>query len=313
MRLGFLTHVAGAGDDARAVYRETIELAVAAEEFGYDSFWVAQHHLGAQGASAPSPFVLLAAIAERTTRIRLGTAVVVAPTEHPIRLAEDAAALDTLSAGRLELGLGAGSDPATFEAFGVPYQVRHARLRETVDTVLDLLTGADLVPSAPTLRDRIWLGTGSPEGIAWAVERGLGILSGRRSSGPAGPLPGDREAAEHLARYTPTRVALSRPVHPGASTVLTERLIPWITRGRAAGRFPVDFTPTDYLAIGNMYTGTPQTVARSLRADPGYPHATELLCHTQPARLPPAALLPVMRRTAHEVRPLLRAAAAEVT
>ncbi|MGW1994156.1 LLM class flavin-dependent oxidoreductase [Embleya sp. NPDC001921] len=98
--------------------------------------------------------------------------------------------------------LGAGSDPATLEAFGVPYPARHARLREFVDTVLDLSTGADPVSSVPTPRDRIWLGTGSPEGIAWAVERGLGILSGRRPSGPAGPLPGDREAAEHLARCT---------------------------------------------------------------------------------------------------------------
>ncbi|MFI6580303.1 LLM class flavin-dependent oxidoreductase [Embleya sp. NPDC050493] len=306
MRLGFLTHVAGAGD-ARTVYRETIELAVAAEEFGYDSFWVAQHHLGAQGALSPSPFVLLAAIAERTTRIRLGTAVVVGPTEHPIRLAEDAAVLDTLSGGRLELGLGAGSDPATSERFGIAHENRHARLRETVDSVLDLLTGADLVPPAPTLRDRIWLGTGSPDGIAWAVDRRLGILSGRRSSGPAGPLPGDREAAEHLARHTPGRVALSRPVHPGPPDALAEHLLPWITRAHAAGRFPVDFTPTDYLAIGNMYTGTPESVARSLMADPGYPHATDLLCHTQPARLPPAALLPAMRRTAREVRPLLAA------
>ncbi|MYV99816.1 LLM class flavin-dependent oxidoreductase, partial [Streptomyces sp. SID3343] len=180
MRLGFLTHVTGAGD-ARATYRETIELAVAAEEFGYDSFWLAQHHLGAQGALLPSPFVLLAAIAERTTRIRLGTAVIVGSVEHPIRLAEDAAVLDALSGGRLELGLGAGADPSTFAAFGVAHSERHARLHDTVDAVLDLLAGSDLVPAAPTLRERVWLGTGSAEGVAWAVERGLGVLSGRRS------------------------------------------------------------------------------------------------------------------------------------
>jgi alkanesulfonate monooxygenase SsuD/methylene tetrahydromethanopterin reductase-like flavin-dependent oxidoreductase (luciferase family) len=309
MRLGFLSHVSGAGS-APATYRETIELAVAAEEFGYDSFWVAQHHLGAQGALLPSPFVLLAAIAERTTRIRLGTAVIVGSVEHPIRLAEDAAVLDALSGGRLELGLGAGVDASTFAAFGVARGERHARLRDTVDAVLDLLTGPDLVPAAPTLRERVWLGTGSAEGVAWAVERGLGVLSGRRSSGPAGPAAGDREAADRLAEYAPARVGLSRPIHPGADPLeglLGPRLVPWIERGQADGRFAPDFTPADWLAAGNMYTGSPADVARALRADPGLAYATDLLCHSQPARLRPHELLPAMELTARRVRPLLSA------
>ncbi len=101
--VGYFTHVAGRGGPAQ-VYRETVELAVAAEEQGFASFWVAQHHAGALEGLLPSPLVLLAAVAERTATIRLGTAVVAASLEDPRRLAEDAAVLDQLSGGRLELG-----------------------------------------------------------------------------------------------------------------------------------------------------------------------------------------------------------------
>ena len=79
MQLGYLTHVAGT--DARRAYRQAIELAVAAEDLGYDTFWLAQHHGGIFGGQLPSPLVLLAAIAERTSTIRLGTAVVAASLE----------------------------------------------------------------------------------------------------------------------------------------------------------------------------------------------------------------------------------------
>ncbi|MYW05810.1 hypothetical protein, partial [Streptomyces sp. SID3343] len=108
----------------------------------------------------------------------------------------------------------------------------------------------------------------------------------------------------------PARVGLSRPIHPGSDArdgLLGARLVPWIERGRADGRFPPDFTPADYLAVGNMYTGSPEDVARALRADPGLAYATDLLCHSQPARLSPSELLPAMELTAKKVRPLLLA------
>ena len=93
MRFGFITHVGG--DPARGesitdaaasarLLQDAIELAVLAEERGFDSFWVAEHHFGAQNGHCPSPLVLLAAIAQRTSRIRLGTAVLIGSIEDPI-------------------------------------------------------------------------------------------------------------------------------------------------------------------------------------------------------------------------------------
>jgi alkanesulfonate monooxygenase SsuD/methylene tetrahydromethanopterin reductase-like flavin-dependent oxidoreductase (luciferase family) len=97
--LGFLTHVHGEGD-AGELLNGVVDLFVAAEELGYDSGWVAQHHLQPRYGRLPAPLVLLAGVAARTERIQLGTAVSVLPLEDPLRLAEDAAVLDELSGGR---------------------------------------------------------------------------------------------------------------------------------------------------------------------------------------------------------------------
>jgi len=115
--LGFLSHLHGTSPPHQ-LYRDYLELFVAAEELGFDSAWVAQHHFDAASGRLPSPFTFLAAVAERTRRIHLGTAVLTLPLEDPVRVAEDAAVLDALSGGRVELGVGSGADPAVFAAFG---------------------------------------------------------------------------------------------------------------------------------------------------------------------------------------------------
>jgi alkanesulfonate monooxygenase SsuD/methylene tetrahydromethanopterin reductase-like flavin-dependent oxidoreductase (luciferase family) len=155
----------------------------------------------------PAPLVMLAAIAERTSTIRLGTAVIAAALEDPRRLAEDAAVVDTLSGGRLELGFGAGNDAAASAAFGRDHERRHLDCTDVVDGVCRALEGTALVPAAPGLRQRLWWATGSNEGIDAAAARGIGILTGR----PDG-------AADGLARYW-TRAA-------GAPRVTACRLLP---------------------------------------------------------------------------------------
>src|SRR5258705_7384872 len=110
LRLGFLTHL-HIGDDAAHSYRLPLELFEIAEELGFDSGWVAQHHFLNGSGRLPSTLAFLAAAAERTSRIQLGTAIVILPLEDPLRVAEDAAVVDTISACRLQLGLGTGADP----------------------------------------------------------------------------------------------------------------------------------------------------------------------------------------------------------
>ncbi|HEY2203697.1 MAG TPA: LLM class flavin-dependent oxidoreductase, partial [Pseudonocardia sp.] len=207
MRLGYFTHVVGGSRPAEA-YRETVRLAVAAERLGYDSFWVAQHHGRPSAGWLPSPLLLLAAVAEHTSTIALGTAVVAAPLEHPHRLAEDAAVLDALSGGRLRLGLGAGSDPRASAEFGTDHSARHGDALAVLDRLCALLDGPTLVPPAPGLRGRLWWATGSPAGADAAAERGLGLLCAR----PPGPavladLARYRARATGRARVTVSRVA----------------------------------------------------------------------------------------------------------
>lgn len=114
------------------VYRDVVELAVVAEQAGFDTAWVSEHHFTDDGYLS-ALFPMLGALAARTERIRLGTNVALAPLYHPLRLAEDAAAVDVLSGGRLVLGLAIGYRDEEFQAFGIPKRERVARLEECVE------------------------------------------------------------------------------------------------------------------------------------------------------------------------------------
>lgn len=138
MRIGFgyLTaqhHPADPRTDVE-IYREAIEIAVELEAGGIDSIWTSEHHFVDDGYM-PSQLPVLAAIAARTSRIGLGTGVLLAPMFDPLHLAEDAATVDLLSDGRLILGLGIGWRPEEFEGFAVPAGERGSRLEGTI-TVL---------------------------------------------------------------------------------------------------------------------------------------------------------------------------------
>lgn len=104
-----------------------------ADALGYHALWIAEHHFSPIG-TVPNPAVLLAAIASRTARLRLGPAVAVLPLRSAVQIAEDYALVDVLSGGRLDLGVGTGSRPDEFEAHGIEFDDRRdlfdARLAE---------------------------------------------------------------------------------------------------------------------------------------------------------------------------------------
>ena len=149
--LGFFTQVPHPVDrPARRTYDELVESIVVAEELGYDSVWIGQHHFSPEDGGVPSPLVVLAAAAARTTRIQLGTAVVALPFEHPIRLAEDLSVLDEISGGRVQVGLGgARGDLQAFNTFGVDFSARHELFDANLEILHKLLeqrTSAEFAP-----------------------------------------------------------------------------------------------------------------------------------------------------------------------
>jgi len=131
-------------DGARAqgqFYRAIIDQAVLAESLGYEICFIAEHHFHPYG-TVPNPAVLLSAIAERTSRIRLGPAITVLPFRDPRTVAEDYALLDQLSGGRLVLGLGSGYLKHEFAGFGINGAEKRERFDENMAIVKALLSGA---------------------------------------------------------------------------------------------------------------------------------------------------------------------------
>jgi alkanesulfonate monooxygenase SsuD/methylene tetrahydromethanopterin reductase-like flavin-dependent oxidoreductase (luciferase family) len=116
------------------LYADALDLASEAERLGFDSVWVSEHHFLDDGYM-PSLLPVCAAIAARTTRVRIGTALLLAPLIDPLRLAEDAATVDLLAAGRLVLGLGLGWREEEFRALGVDPRERVARLERSIDVL----------------------------------------------------------------------------------------------------------------------------------------------------------------------------------
>ena len=126
----------------RALFSDLLEQAVVGEELGFKAIWLAEHHFTRYGLGASS-LVIASNIAARTHKIRLGTAVLIPPLHHPVRLAEDTATLDVLSDGRLDVGFGRGASSTEYGNFGVDHAESQARYRETIKMVETLWTTPD--------------------------------------------------------------------------------------------------------------------------------------------------------------------------
>ena len=118
--------------------RVTAEI-LESEQLGYDVAWVAEHHFSNRYGIMPDVFTYLSYLAARTSRIRLGAAVVTLPLYDPVRVVENLAFVDTLSQGRLVFGLGSGYRPYEFAGFGRDFELRHEVQEEAIELILELL------------------------------------------------------------------------------------------------------------------------------------------------------------------------------
>jgi alkanesulfonate monooxygenase SsuD/methylene tetrahydromethanopterin reductase-like flavin-dependent oxidoreductase (luciferase family) len=199
LRLGFLTNVPFTSDagGARRGLEEAIATFEYAESIGFDTGWVRQRHFDNYLAS---PITLLAAVSQRTERIRLGTGIVSIRYEDPIRFAEDASTADLLSDGRLELGL-AGGMPGFEAVFGALDREYRDETQHRIRVFRDAIAGRpvefrspelikneppELVvrPRAPELGDRLWYGAGSAPSAVTTAKIGLDLLQSTLNLNP---------------------------------------------------------------------------------------------------------------------------------
>jgi alkanesulfonate monooxygenase SsuD/methylene tetrahydromethanopterin reductase-like flavin-dependent oxidoreductase (luciferase family) len=171
------------------LYRQHLDEVVIAEELGFDHFWLYEHHVSSH-VPMPSPNLMIAAAARETSRIRLGTMINVLPYRHPLIVAEEAAMLDQMTNGRLDVGIGRGGiKPEEWAALGVKQERSRDIFREAYELLLRIWADEDFVhegeffridkhaPLSPPLVQKphppLYIGAQSPESLRWAAERDL--------------------------------------------------------------------------------------------------------------------------------------------
>src|ERR1051325_7722352 len=123
------------GETAAQSFANSLTQVEAAEEWGLDAMWLAELHFAPERSVLSSPMMIAAAIAQRTERMKIGTAVQVLPLCHPLRLAEEVATVDQLSHGRLIFGVGRSGFAHTYKTYGVDYGESRERFAETLAIV----------------------------------------------------------------------------------------------------------------------------------------------------------------------------------
>ena len=295
-RLGFFTRLL---DDAapKERYRLATEQICHAERLGFDSAWIAQHHFHEHEGGLPSPLVFLAHAAAHTERIRLGTAIITLPMEDPLRVAEDAAVLDLLADGRLEVGFGSGGTPTSFLPFGLTSERRGEVFAEHLHLIQSAWRGDSLAhpdnhlyPPAPQLAERIWIATFSAEGAIRAGQAGHGLMLSRTQPRPVGQpqLPLDAIQNPIIDAYLSAlpaggepRILASRTAFIADSRQYALQVAePGLRRQaaahRAAGHQLIGDTVTDYLSQLDAHVGDVEQVQASLAQDSVLARVTDI-------------------------------------
>jgi len=158
-----------------AHYGRALELVEQGEELGASTVWLSEHHFFSDGY-LPQPLVFAAAVAARTKRIDIGTAVLLPTLRHVLHLAEEVALVDILSGCRLQLGIGAGYRPVEHQAFEVSFGKRFSELESMIQELRQALSER-VSPPLPRESLPIWGGFAGPRGAAIAGRLGLDLLA----------------------------------------------------------------------------------------------------------------------------------------
>ena len=190
MRFGVFDHIDASGLAIGEQYTQRLRLVALYEKLGFYCYHLTEHHATELGM-APSPSVFLAAVAQHTSTMKLGTLVYLLPLHHPVRLLEEVGMLDQLSGGRFQLGVGRGGQPAEHSRFGLDPDDLGAMFEEGLGLLMDGLSGTlhahkGRFYDVPEVELRVrpvqkphpplWYGTASSHRNAWAAAHGVNLL-----------------------------------------------------------------------------------------------------------------------------------------
>jgi alkanesulfonate monooxygenase SsuD/methylene tetrahydromethanopterin reductase-like flavin-dependent oxidoreductase (luciferase family) len=191
MKFGIFDHLDHAGVPLGELYANRLRLAEAYDRGGFYGYHLAEHH-GTPLGCAASPGIFLAALAQRTTKLRFGPMVYLVPFYHPLRLIEEICMLDQLSGGRFELGVGRGVSPFETAAYGLDFTQTQAMYHEAFQVLLNGLAADELtfegkfyrfdkVPMIlrPVQRPHppLWYGVSIPENADWPAQNDVNVIS----------------------------------------------------------------------------------------------------------------------------------------
>lgn len=288
--------VPGFGPETGRGFFDYLDFNIEAEALGFHSSFSVEHHFSGWNQIS-STLMLLTALAMRTTTLRLGTAVIVPPWHNPVLLAEEAATLDLLSKGRLDLGIGKGYRHSEFKGFQIAPEEAEARFEEAVEVMLRAWTTRerfshqgrfwhfeDIVvepPPAQSPHPPLWVAAGNPHTIKRAAARGFNLILDQYAS-PA--TLGERIAmykAEREANglgFNPMQVTVARQLYVAKDKADTDaaliRQAEYTKRTIDVSRMPGGKPGAHVLAYAdktgateeNALYGTPDEIARMIEA-----------------------------------------------
>ncbi len=288
MEFGIFDHVDRNGLALPEFYEMRLQLAEAYDRLGFRSYHIAEHHATPLGM-APSPSIFLAAVAQRTKRLRFGPLVYLLPLYHPLRLAEEICMLDHMSGGRFELGVGRGVSPVEVGFYGIAPDDRAPLFAEALAALKAALTSdrLDFAGARWNFRDvpielrplqqphpPLWVGVENPEGAERAAREGISFITAHPVEAARAIMAAARAAAPGttqlmgLARFIviaasdEEALALARRAYPKWQQSLTHlpRVFGYATRNPR---------PAEFDAIrngGRGIAGSPAVVAAELKA-----------------------------------------------
>jgi alkanesulfonate monooxygenase SsuD/methylene tetrahydromethanopterin reductase-like flavin-dependent oxidoreductase (luciferase family) len=295
----FLLMQSPSARSSEEIYARGLEQAQAAEALGFRNVWLGEHHFSTYGYLS-RPLQLATYIAAKTTRLRVGTAVIVVPLHHPLLVAEEIATLDILSGGRADVGLGRGYQRYEFERFGLKLDSGGSRWDESLDILLKAFEGKPFsyegklynfpetsIYPKPVQKPRppIWITAQSPYAIEAAVRRGLNVLTGgfgvplerlaefgkvfgkvvEETKPPRTPLVGVQRAVYVTKDVADAREAAEQARWNMRVTLSLRNNYERVESGRAIP-VPAQTEPTlDELLDRYLIMGTPETCIRQIR------------------------------------------------